>query len=117
MNSDSPASAAQRQLDAYNAHDLEAFLAVYHDNCVVRAMPSGETLMEGKEAMRARYGALFESHPDLHASLNARIEHKSFAIDHEEVVGLRENETVYAVAMYEVREDLIQSVWFLREGE
>lgn len=110
-----PTDVAQRQLDAYNARDLESFLDCYVDDCVVRSWPSGEVMMEGKEAMRARYGALFEAHPDLHAKLRARIEHGAYAIDHEEVVGLREGETVYAVAMYEVRDGSIRNVWFLRE--
>ncbi len=112
---DSPAALAQRQLDAYNAHDLEAFLACYAEDCVVRAHPSGELMMEGREAMRARYGALFESKPDLHVRLLSRIEHECFAIDHEHVEGLREGEVVFAVATYEVREGLIRNVWFLRD--
>ena len=110
-----PAEAAQRQLDAYNARDIDAFLAAYAPDCVVRAFPSGEVMFDGVEAMRARYGALFEGHPDLHAKLLSRVEHEAFAIDHEHVVGMREGEVVYAVALYEVRAGLIQNVWFLRD--
>ncbi|MDA1195481.1 MAG: nuclear transport factor 2 family protein [Planctomycetota bacterium] len=113
---DSPTQAAQRQLDAYNARDLEAFLAVYTPDCVVRVHPSGEILMQGVDAMRTRYGALFRDHPDLHCALLARIEHEVFAIDHEHVVGLRPGEVVHAVAMYEVRDGLIRNVWFLRDS-
>lgn len=112
---DTPGAAAQRQLDAYNARDLEAFLAVYAADCVVRAFPSDEVLMEGRGAMRQRYGEQFESCPDLHARLLGRTEHGSFAVDHEEVEGLREGETVYAVAMYEVLDGVIQNVWFIRD--
>ena len=111
-----PGEAAQRQLDAYNARDLESFLAAYAPDCVVRAFPAGEVMMQDREAMRARYGTLFADHPDLHARLLARLEHESFAIDHEHVVGLREGEVVYAVAMYEVRAGLIRNVWFVREA-
>ena len=112
---DSPADLAQRQLDAYNARDLEAFLACYAEDCVVSAHPSGDTMLEGREAMRVRYGRLFAEHPDLHCTLLARVEHDVFAIDHEHVVGIKPNAIVYAVAMYEVREGLIQRVWFLRD--
>ena len=110
-----PADLAQRQLDAYNAGDLEAFLACYAEDCTVRAHPSGAVMMRGREAMRDRYGRLFAEHPDLHAKLLARIEHEVFAIDHEHVVGLRPDEVVYAVATYEVRGGLIRRVWFLRD--
>ena len=113
--SDTPAEAAQRQLDAYNARDLEAFLAVYAPDCTVRAFPSGEVLSEGIEAMRTRYGTLFENHPALHCRLQARVEHEVFAIDHEHVDGLREGEAVHAVALYEVREGLIRNVWFMKD--
>ena len=113
---DTPAAVAQRQLDAYNARDLEAFLAVYAPDCTVRSFPSGEVLSEGLEAMRARYGALFRDHPTLHCRLLARVEHEVFAIDHEQVDGLRESEVVHAVAMYEVRDGLIQNVWFLKDS-
>lgn len=109
-----PADLAQRQLDAYNARDLEAFLACYAEDCLVRAHPSGAEMMRGREAMRARYGRLFEEHPDLHCRLLTRVEHEVFAIDHEHVEGLKPGEVVYAVAMYEVRDGLIQNVWFLR---
>jgi hypothetical protein len=111
----SPAEAAQRQLDAYNARDLEAFLAAYAPDCTVRAFPSGELMMEGHAAMRARYGALFAAHPLLDCTLLTRVEHEVFAIDHEEVAGLRDAERVYAVAMYEVRDGLIRNVWFLQD--
>ena len=40
-----PADAAQRQLDAYNARDVEAFLAAYAADCTVRSFPSGTVLM------------------------------------------------------------------------
>lgn len=111
----SPTEAAQRQLDAYNARDLEAFLAVYAPDCTVRAFPSGDVMMQGHEAMRARYGTLFAKHAELHCTLLSRVEHEVFVIDHEEVAGLREGEMVHAVAMYEVRDDLIRNVWFLRD--
>ena len=51
------ARAAQRQLDAYNARDLEAFLAVYSDDCVVRAFPSRRVLMDGKAMLCAPFAA------------------------------------------------------------
>ena len=116
MQSPSTSSqAAQRQLDAYNARDLEGFLAAYAQECVVRAHPSGEVLMRGRDEMRARYDALFRDHPALHCKLLARVEHESFVVDHERVEGLKPGEVVHAVAIYEVHDGLIHAVWFLRE--
>jgi hypothetical protein len=109
-----PAVAAQRQLDAYNARDIDAFVAAYAPEVTVRTFPSGDVLLVGREALRARYGVQFEQCPDLHGRLLSRTVHEGFAIDHEEVVGLHPDKLVYAVAMYEVRDDLIQNVWFLK---
>jgi hypothetical protein len=109
------ADAAQRQLDAYNARDVEAFLAAYAADCTVRSFPAGTLLMDGREAMRDRYATLFADHPDLHCELVHRVEHESFVIDHEHVTGLRAGEVVHAVAVYEVRDGLIANVWFLRD--
>ena len=114
---DTPARAAQRQLDAYNARDIEAFLAVYAPDCVVYSHPSGQVLMQGVEAMRARYEVLFAEHPELRCRLLARMEHECFAIDLEHVEGLRAGEIVHAVAMYEVRAGRIVNVWFLNDPE
>lgn len=49
---------ASRQLDAYNAGDLDAFVACYHPEVVVRE--GDEVTVEGREAFRERYTDLFE---------------------------------------------------------
>jgi hypothetical protein len=111
----SPEALAQRQLDAYNARDLEAFLACYHPEVEVRDFPSGKLTMSGREAMRERYGELFERAPELHAALVSRTAHAQVAIDTEAVTGLREGETVHAIAIYEVEGESIRRVWFVKE--
>jgi len=111
----SPADLAQAQLDAYNAHDLEAFLACYAEAVEVRDFPSGELRLAGRAAMRARYGPLFER-PGLHAELVDRIALGAAVIDQESVRVLRDQTLVSAVAVYEVADELIQRVWFIREG-
>jgi hypothetical protein len=108
-------AAAQRQLDAYNAGDVDAFLEAYTSDCEIRAHPSGRMLMSGHDEMRERYGRLFRENPDLHCRLLHRITHECFVIDHEEVTGRGGAEVVYAVATYEVRDGLIRKVWFLRD--
>jgi hypothetical protein len=104
---------AQRQLDAYNAHDLEAFLACYTEDVEVRDVRAGTVMLQGREALRARYGPLF-ARPALHAALVSRTAlGEDVAIDVEKVRGLRDGE-VDAVAIYERRADLIARVWFVR---
>ncbi|MGQ0612875.1 MAG: nuclear transport factor 2 family protein [Planctomycetaceae bacterium] len=109
-----PEEAAQRQLDAYNARDLDAFLEVYDRDAEVRDLASGGLLMSGRETMRARYAELFDASPRLQCTLRSRIAHGAFVIDQEEVAGMRGGPPVEAVAIYEVREGSIRRVWFAR---
>lgn len=108
------AEAAQRQLDAYNARDAEAFAAAYADDVEVFELPAGTRTLAGREALRDRYCGLFAASPALHCRLLHRVVHGCFVVDHEEVTGLRGGDKVFAVAIYEVREALIRRVWFLR---
>ena len=106
---------AQKQLDCYNNHDLEGFLSAYHDDTKIYNLADGSLIMEGKEAMRERYGERFKN-PDLHARLVNRIViGDSKAIDHESVTGLGDGPPVQVAAIYEIVDELIKTVWFVRE--
>ena len=77
----------QEQLDAYNARDLERFLACY-DPQIVFEDGTGQRLSQGVEAMRASYSVLFANSPDLHAEVPTRICAGEFVVDDEHVTGL-----------------------------
>lgn len=51
---------ATRQLVAYNASDLDAFVACYHPE--VRVFEGEALVCEGHDAFRARYRPLFEGY-------------------------------------------------------
>ncbi|MFT4622639.1 MAG: hypothetical protein ACI8PZ_001295 [Myxococcota bacterium] len=110
------ATLAQRQLDAYNAHDLEAFLACYAEDVVVRRLVDGAVLMEGREAMRAGYGPMFAA-GQVHAELTGRVVVGRVAVDEERVTGHPSGGIVKALAHYAVRDGLITDVWFVREAD
>jgi hypothetical protein len=109
----SPETVVQRQVEAYNARDIEAFLSFYADDVVIRRLPSGEIAWDGKEAMRARYATRFSENPDLFCTITKRIVHGDWVVDHELVTGDKDRPRVRAVATYEVRDGLIRNVWFL----
>jgi uncharacterized protein (TIGR02246 family) len=101
----------QRQLEAYNARDLEAFLACYADDAKLWRAP--DTITEsGKEALRARYRRRFDGAPALHATILARIVFDRFVVDHERVTGVPEG-VLETVVTYEVIGDRIVNAWFL----
>ena len=63
-----PNDPVEEQLAAYNARDLERFLACYAPTVVIEDA-SNARLMEGHKAMRAAYATLFANSPNLHAEV------------------------------------------------
>ncbi len=78
----------QAQLDAYNAQDLDAFMATYADDIVVTSLSQNAVLVEGKEALRARYAGLFHKYPKNHCRIaERRTEGDNVVLDHEIITG------------------------------
>jgi len=107
----SAADAVQHQLDAYNARDLDRFVAVYADDVKVFRPPAAEPSMEGKSALAHFHGTQRFNLPHLHAELVSRIVAGNKVVDHERVSGIRETPFEVAV-VYEVTGGLIRKVWF-----
>lgn len=106
-----PEQVVQAQLEAYNRHDLEAFLNTYSPEIKLYDFPDKESA-SGLEAMRERYGKLFKRDPNLKVRIVTRIVQGDRVIDHEEVnLGSRQ---FRVVAIYQVKGDKITAVWFLK---
>ena len=56
-----PVSVVQRQLEAYNARDLDAFMAVMADDVVAVDAETGALIAEGAAALRPRYEQRFST--------------------------------------------------------
>lgn len=105
-------AAAQRQLDAYNAGDIDAFVVCFHDDVELFDLISGERMGRGRAHLRATYGALFERYPDMHAAVTNRTIVGNVAFDREVVTG--RGAPIHAMAVYEVDDaELITRVWFV----
>ena len=103
----------QRQLDTYNAQDLEAFLATYSPECVIRDL-NGAVTQNGHADIRARYAAMFAQYPENKARLINRMALGDVVIDHEDVVRGPNGPRLEAIAIYTVRDGLIRRVDFVR---
>jgi imidazolonepropionase-like amidohydrolase len=106
-----PEEVVQRQVNAYNARDVEAFLATYGPDVAGFDHPA-KPLFSGLEQMRANYGRMFEKTPALHCRIVHRIVLGNRVVDHERVTGFGDR-AAEAVAIYEVSGGLIRKVWFL----
>ena len=74
-----PEAIVQAQLEAYNARDLNAFLATYAEDAELFEHPS-KLLASGMAQLRERYAARFAD-PILHALVLKRIVMGNFVID------------------------------------
>ncbi|HRX94752.1 MAG TPA: amidohydrolase family protein [Chitinophagaceae bacterium] len=106
-----PEMLAQQQLNAYNAHDLEAFLAPYADDVEVYTFPD-KLMMKGKEEMRKNYQFVTKT-PSLFCRLVNRIIEGNTVIDQEEVWGFGEK-PIHGVAIYKIDNGKIRKVYFIQ---
>ncbi|MFN0194715.1 MAG: nuclear transport factor 2 family protein [Aestuariivirga sp.] len=104
---------ANLQLEAYNAHDIEAYMALFADDAFTHDLRTGRDIVRGAAAIREFYVARF-ANPSLHCTVLNRMEAGEFAIDFEELHGLPGG-PVRLIAIYEVRDGLIRSVRFVWE--
>lgn len=102
----------QRQLNAYNARNLEAFIEPYADDVELYDYKTGKLLGKGKEQMRKDY-AFFKQVPELHCEIKARIEQGNIIIDKESVSGFGERK-VEATAIYHIEGNKIKKVYFIQ---
>lgn len=107
-----PEAFAQRQLEAYNARDLERFVAEYTDDVCVYRLPSPEPVLQGKAALAAYYRDQRFQREGLHAELVSRMVLGNKVIDHERVTGVQP-EPLEVAAVYEVTPQGISTVWFI----
>ena len=113
--SESAVAVVERQLAAYNARDLERFAATYSEDVTIYRMPSPQPAIQGRQQLREVYRQRFAS-PSLHAEIVSRIVLGNKVIDHERVTGIRE-QPLEALAIYEVSNGLIRTVWFFYPAE
>ena len=107
-----PETVAQRQLDAYNNRDLQRFAAQFSDDVQIFRLPATTPSMVGKPALREHYASSRFNRPNLRAELLNRMVMGNKVIDHERIHGVQD-QPYEAVAIYQIVDGSIQTVWFL----
>lgn len=104
-----PAKVVQRQVDAANAHDLDAYLACWHENAVI-IDGAGEWELRGRAMIRAASEKLFAAGRS-RADVVHRIAAGDWVVDDELVYGLSEDpvavEPEHALVTYRVVDGVI----------
>lgn len=108
----SPEQIVDIQLEHYNSRHLEKFVATYSPNIQIFRQGESQPFIEGQNQLKEAYRTLF-TRAGLHAKIVKRMIMGNKVIDQEEVTS-EEHPNIYAIAIYEVKEDLIQRVWFIK---
>ena len=103
----------QRQLDAYNARDIDAFMAVWADDAQYFEHPS-KLLASGAREIRARHISRFKE-PNLFGQLVKRMVVGNKVVDQEIVTRTFPEGTghIDVIAIYEVKDLKIANAWFI----
>ena len=103
----------QRQLDAYNARDIDGFMAVWAADAQYFEHPA-KLLASGAAAIRARHIVRFKE-ANLFGRLIKRMIVGNKVIDQEVVTRTFPEGTgsVDVIAIYEVKDDKIANAWFI----
>ncbi len=104
---------AQKQLDAYNAQDLNKYVSYFTEDCVVSGL-NGTPTETSREAIKARYAKAFAQFPQNKAELKNRIAVGNTIVDHELVIRSPGGEQFEIIAIYTFRDGLIARVDFAK---
>ena len=105
----------QRQLDAYNAQDIEAFMAFYTEDAELAGF-NGSVNQSGHAAIRARHLELFAEFPENRADVVNEFDLGSIVMVHERVARTPGGDSFEVAAIYTLRDGKIARVDFARGG-
>ncbi|HEJ9094702.1 nuclear transport factor 2 family protein [Serratia odorifera] len=107
-----PEDVVQRQLDAYNARDIEAFMACWAEDALYYQHPD-TLLASGKAEIRQRHVARFKE-PSLYGERIKRMAVGNMVVDQEVVTRNfpQGRGSMDVIAIYHVEQGKITRAWF-----
>ncbi|AEW00612.1 amidohydrolase [Niastella koreensis] len=107
----SPEMLVQQQVNGYNIHNIDAFLAPYSDNVVIYDA-DGKVLMKGKQEIRGEYTKYFNKTPDLHCQIVNRMVMGNTVVDQEKLTSANRKPSE-GIAVYKIDNGKIVTVHFI----
>jgi hypothetical protein len=107
-----PTEVVRKQLEAYNAKDIDAFMSFWAEDAQFFAFPS-DLLAQGAEQIRERHLVRFKE-PNLFGQLISRMNVGNLVVDREVVTRTFPEGPgrVDVIAIYEVDGEKITKAWF-----
>ena len=104
---------AQTQVEAYNAHDLDAFAAGHADDARVIELAGKRAEVTGQTALKKAHGFLDRVPKAFGVNIARRVVNGPIVIDLEHLHGVPGGKQIPdAFAVYEVRNGKIATLWF-----
>jgi hypothetical protein len=117
LNAQTPDQVVQQQLEAYNARNIDSFMACFHSEITIWTLGEEKPSVQGFDAVKALYAELFKISPDLHSTVINRSVIGAKVIDYERISGRKGSKTdIFLVMIYEVKDGKIWRAWAVREN-
>jgi hypothetical protein len=107
-----PLSVVNARMDAYNNHDIRAFLKNYSKDIQVSTYPNVSLGNKGKEHLKDIFEPMFKE-GNVSVKVHQQITQGKYVINHETVTNNGKGQKY--VSIYEVKDGFITSVQFVRE--
>jgi hypothetical protein len=110
-----PRDVVQAAIDAYHDHDLDRCLSYYAPDVVVKDA-DGNVVMNGSDAVHARYASSMSENPNIHYDIPNRIALGAFVVDEEHVTGFTKpgsKPELRAILIYRFSGALIREITIL----
>lgn len=108
----SPGTVVDKHIKPFNDRDLEAFSSAFAENVVVRNFFS-DTILVGRDRLRASYERYFKQSPLTQVKVVNRIIHNTRVVDEEQVT--INDKVMRQATIYEVRNGKIASMTFIKD--
>lgn len=110
---ESPENIVQRQVNAFNLRNYEAFFENFSDDVEIYTFPNTLEL-KGIEAYKKGFDGIFERNPELHCEVLNRTVQLNTVIDHERVT-FKKGVSNESIAIYKIENGKIAKVYFIRD--
>ncbi|HQZ82702.1 MAG TPA: nuclear transport factor 2 family protein [Pyrinomonadaceae bacterium] len=112
-----PEQVAQSLIDAYNARDMDGILKAYASDSTAYALPTGEVILKGHDAIRKKFARVLEPNVKLKVEIVSRIVDGKYVIDKEKISGTADGKPIefYGTVIYEIVDGMIRKEWYPRQ--
>jgi hypothetical protein len=107
-----PETVVQKQHNAYNSRNIDAFAATFSDDVEVYMFPN-ELMYKGKEKLRESYESFFKSTPDLYSELVSRTVTGNKVKDEVLITRVKGSKPMKATIYYQIEDGLITKMYFV----